>query len=114
MTQTTESLVNAQKSESVNSIEARDALLGCFVVIHGETLRRGAKILGKDLSHEEVESHAKAQMKMLMGDNYDTPSKESLNDVKPKLDQKMNFSKVDKDLKDMHDQVCNMILTKIK
>lgn len=114
MTQTTESLVNTEKSESVTSIEARDALIGCFVVIHGETLKRGAKILNKDLSDKEVEAHARVQMKFLLGDKFEHPSKSDLTTVKPKLDQKMNFSKVPDDLKSMHDTTCNMILAKVQ
>lgn len=113
MTTTLNALDKAKNSEKISTLESRDALLGCFVAIHGETLKRGAKILGKDITPEEVENHAKVQMKMLMGDKFDYPTKESLEEVKPKLDQKMNFSKVDKDLKDMHDQICQMILTKI-
>lgn len=114
MAKTLEYLEKAQSTSAITPLEARDALLGCFVAIHGETLKKGAQILGKNLTPEEVESHATAQMKLLMGEHFDNPTKESLAEVKPKLDLKMNFSKVDKDLKDMHDQVCTMILSKIK
>lgn len=107
-------LEKAQSASEISPLEARDALLGCFVAIHGETLKRGAQILGKNLTPDEVENHAAAQMKLLMGEHFNNPTKESLAEVKPKLDQKMNFSKVDADLKNMHDQVCTMILSKIK
>lgn len=114
MAETIKQLEKAQTASEISPLEARDALLGCFVAIHGETLKRGALILGKELSPEEVESHATAQMKMLMGEKFNNPTKDSLAEVKPKLDQKMNFSKVDADLKNMHDQVCSMILSKVK
>lgn len=114
MSKTIEYLEKAQSANEISTFEAREALLGCFVAIHGETLKRGAQILGKNLTPDEVESHATAQMRLLMGNDFDNPSKKSLYEVKPKLDQKMNFSKVDADLKNMHDQVCSMILSKVK
>lgn len=33
--------------------------------------------------------------------------------AKVRLDQKMNFSKALQDLRDMHDQVCSMIVRKV-
>lgn len=114
MLKTVETLGIVDNRETVSSIEARDAMLGCFVVIHGETLKRGAKILNKDLSDKEVEAHARVQMKFLLGDKFEHPSKSDLITVKPKLDQKMNFSKVPDDLKSMHDTTCNLILSKVQ
>ena len=113
MLKTVETLGNVDQKEKVSTIEARDALLGCFVVIHGETLKRGAKILNKDLSDKEVEAHTRVQMKFLLGDKFENPSKDDLVAVKPKLDQKMNFSKVPDDLKAMHDTTCTTILSKM-
>lgn len=114
MVRTLEELIKAQNASEISPVEARDALLGCFVKIHGETLKSGAKILGKDLTSEEVENHALGQMLLLMGDKFYDPTKESLVEVKPKLDEIMNFSKIDPDLKMMHDEICQTLISKIK
>ena len=38
-------LAKARSSAPITPVEARDAMLGCFVTIHGETLKRGARRL---------------------------------------------------------------------
>jgi len=42
---------------------AREAMLGCFVSIHGESLKRGAQLMGKDITVEEAERLLESQRK---------------------------------------------------
>ena len=37
-------LTKARSDAAITPVEARDAMLGCFVTIHGETLKRGAAL----------------------------------------------------------------------
>ena len=53
--QVKDQLNKAKSAVSVTPLEARDARLGCFVTIHGETLKRGALLMGEKLSDEETE-----------------------------------------------------------
>ncbi|MDY7579244.1 hypothetical protein RGU70_13040 [Herbaspirillum sp. RTI4] len=106
-------LEKAKSDESISPLEARDAMLGCFVTIHGETLKRGAQILGKSLSDEQTEQHATVIMKGILGSNWEKPTSASLHDARVRMDQKMNFSQAPADLRDMHEQVCNRIVSKI-
>jgi len=76
----------------VTPVEARDAMLGCFVTIHGESLKRGAELLGND---------------------WNNPTSKSLHEARIVMDRKMSFSKAPKDLRDMHDQTCNLIVSKL-
>jgi hypothetical protein len=107
-------LAKARSAEPITTIEAREAMLGCFVTIHGETLKRGATLLGKALSDEEAENMARTNMKTMMGDAWDKPTAKALEEVKVRLDQKMNFSKAPEDLRELHDQVCTLIVSKAK
>ena len=107
-------LTKARSAEPITAIEAREAMLGCFVTIHGETLKRGATLLGKALSDEEAEAMARTNMKTYMGDAWDKPTAKALADVKVRLDQKMNFSKAPKELQELHDQVCTLIVGKVR
>lgn len=107
-------LNKAKTVASVSALEAREAMLGCFVTIHGETLKRGAMLLGEKLSDEETERQARASMRSVMGAaDFEKPTAASLASAKVRMDQKMNFSKAPKDLCDMHDQVCSMIVRKV-
>jgi hypothetical protein len=111
MTRTVEALQNMKKLKTMNGAQTRDAILGCYVAIHGQTLKRGAKILGQDLSPDEVEKTATVQMKSLMGPAFDSPGKEDLHKAKIALDKKMQFDKVPDDLKKMHDDTCHQALS---
>jgi len=106
-------LSKAKSDSSITPVEARDAMLGCFVTIHGETLKRGAQLLGKPLDDAQVEQHATVIMKGLLGTQWDKPTRESLKAAKIRMDQKMNFSQAPQDLQDMHDQVCSLIVSKV-
>lgn len=106
-------LAKAKTNAALTPVEARDAMLGCFVTIHGETLKRGAQLLGRSLSDEETERRATGVMKDLLGAQWDKPSRKSLIDVKEALDKKMNFSKAPADLMQMHDQTCSLIVSKV-
>ena len=112
--QVKEMLAKAKTAVTVNPMVAREAMLGCFVTIHGETLKRGAHLMGKDISDEDAERFARVTMQGLMGKSWDAPTAQDLKDVKVRLDQKMNFSQAPQDLQDMHDQVCSMIVTKVR
>lgn len=107
-------LAKARSAEPITPIEAREAMLGCFVTIHGETLKRGATLLGKALSDEEAEAMARTNMKSYMGEAWDKPTAQALADVKVRLDQKMNFSQAPQELQDLHNQVCTLIVSKTK
>lgn len=107
-------LAKARSAEPITPIEAREAMLGCFVTIHGETLKRGATLLGKALSDDEAGHMARTNMKTMMGAAWDQPTASSLAEVRVRLDQKMNFSKAPQDLKELHDQECNLIVSKAK
>jgi hypothetical protein len=52
-------------------------------------------------------------MKGLLGSNWDKPTSKSLHEARVVMDRKMSFSKAPKDLRDMHDQTCNLIVSKI-
>lgn len=106
-------LAKAKSDSTITPVEARDAMLGCFVSIHGETLKRGAQLLGKPLNDEQVEQHATVVMKSLLGSQWDQPTRESLKAAKVRMDQKMNFSQAPQDLRDAHDQVCSLIVSKV-
>jgi hypothetical protein len=106
-------LEKVNSGAAVTPIEARDAMLGCFVTIHGESLKRGAELLGKSLSDTEAEKHATVIMKGLLGNNWDKPTSKSLHEARIVMDRKMSFSKAPKDLRDMHDQTCNLIVGKL-
>ncbi len=106
-------LNKAKSAVSVTPLEAREAMLGCFVTIHGETLKRGAMLMGEKLSDEETERQARASMRSLMGADFEKPTAVSLSAAKLRMDQKMNFSKAPQDLRDLHDQVCSMIVRKV-
>ncbi|MBB2484192.1 hypothetical protein H5407_03020 [Mitsuaria sp. WAJ17] len=105
-------LAKARSDATITPVEARDAMLGCFVTIHGETLKRGAALLGKPLSDEQAEHHATVIMKGLLGPQWDRPSKAALADARVRMDQKMNFSQAPQDLQDLHEQVCTLIVSK--
>lgn len=105
-------LAKARSDAPISPTEARDAMLGCFVTIHGETLKRGAQLLGKPLSDEQTEQHATVIMKGLLGPSWDRPTKQALADARVRMDQKMNFSQAPQDLQDLHEQVCNLIVSK--
>ncbi|MFY7913251.1 MAG: hypothetical protein ACOVPA_01095 [Rubrivivax sp.] len=105
-------LAKAQSDAAITPIEARDAMLGCFVTIHGETLKRGAALLGKPLSDAQAEQHASVIMKGLLGPQWDRPTKAALADARIRMDQKMNFSQAPQDLQDLHEQVCTLIVSK--
>lgn len=105
-------LAKAQAAPAITPLEAREAMLGCFVTIHGETLKRGATLLGKALTDEQTEVLARDTMRTLMGPAFDAPTAESLGKVRVRLDQKMAFSKAPQDLQDLHEQVCTMIVAK--
>jgi len=106
-------LEKVKSGASVTPVEARDAMLGCFVTIHGESLKRGAELLGKSLSDEETEKHATVIMKGLLGSNWDKPTSKSLHDARLVMDRKMSFSKAPQELREMHNQTCNLIVNKI-
>jgi len=107
-------LNKAKSAVSVTPLEAREAMLGCFVTIHGETLKRGAMLMGEKLSDEETERQARASMRSMMGTtDFEKPTAASLTAAKVRLDQKMNFSTAPQDLREMHDQVCSMIVRKV-
>ena len=84
-------LAKARSSAPITPVEARDAMLGCFVTIHGETLKRGASLLGKQLTDEQTEHHATVIMKGILGPRWENPSAEGLRTAKERMDQKMNF-----------------------
>lgn len=105
-------LAKARSDAAITPVEARDAMLGCFVTIHGETLKRGAALLGKPLSDEQAEHHATVIMKGLLGPQWERPSQAALADARVRMDQKMNFSQAPQDLQDLHEQVCNLIVSK--
>ncbi len=111
--QVKDQLRKAKSAVSVTPLEAREAMLGCFITIHGETLKRGAMLMGEKLSDEETERQARASMRSLMGADFEKPTAVSLSAAKVRMDQKMNFSKAPQDLRDMHDQVCSMIVRKV-
>ncbi|MBT9458530.1 MAG: hypothetical protein IV092_19630 [Burkholderiaceae bacterium] len=106
-------LTKARSDAPITPVEARDAMLGCFVTIHGETLKRGASLLGKPLSDDQTEQHATVIMKGLLGTQWDKPTKQALETAKVRMDQKMNFSQAPQDLQDLHDQVCSLIVSKV-
>ena len=106
-------LEKAKSDQPITPIEARDAMLGCFVTIHGETLKRGANLLGKSLDDEQTAKHATVIMKGILGSNWEKPTSASLQDARVRMDQKMNFSQAPADLREMHSQVCNRIVSKI-
>lgn len=106
-------LDKVKSGSEVTPVEARDAMLGCFVTIHGESLKRGAVLLGKSLSDSEAEKHATVIMKGLMGKDWDNPTAKSLHDARVVMDRKMSFSKAPQDLQDMHNQTCNLIVSKL-
>jgi hypothetical protein len=108
-----QALTKATSTAPITPVEARDAMLGCFVTIHGETLKRGAQLLGKAMSDEQAEQHATVIMKGLLGTQWDRPSRAALQTAKVRMDQKMNFSQAPQDLQDMHDQVCSLIVSKV-
>lgn len=114
MSSVTKKLQESQSNEAITNIDAREALLGCFVAIHGQSLKNGAKVLGKEYSDEEVEKIARTQMEVIMSTAFENPSPEELRSTKEKLDVKMNFAKVPAELRSMHDKTCNIILSKIK
>lgn len=107
-------LAKARSTQPITNTEARDAMLGCFVTIHGETLKRGAQLLGKSLSDDETEKHATVIMKGLLGTEWNNPSGSALHAARERMDQKMNFSKAPQDLQDLHEQVCNLIVSKVQ
>jgi hypothetical protein len=106
-------LEKAKSEQAITPVEARDAMLGCFVTIHGETLKRGAQLLGKSLDDEQTEKHATVIMKGILGSNWDKPTSASLHDARIRMDQKMNFSQAPADLRALHGQVCDRIVSKI-
>lgn len=106
-------LAKARTDAAITPVEARDAMLGCFVTIHGETLKRGARLLGKPLNDEEAEQHATVIMKGLLGAQWEQPTRQSLQTAKVRMDQKMNFSQAPQDLQELHDQVCSLIVSKV-
>lgn len=106
-------LNKARSDAAITPVEARDAMLGCFVTIHGETLKRGASLLGKPLTDEQTEQHATVIMKGLLGTQWDKPTKRDLENAKVRMDQKMNFSQAPQELQDLHDQVCSLIVSKV-
>jgi hypothetical protein len=69
-----EMLAKAKSDGVISPIEARDAMLGCFVTIHGLALQRGAELMGKDLDDAGVERHAIVIMKGLLGADWEQPS----------------------------------------
>jgi hypothetical protein len=105
-------LDKVKSGADVTPIEARDAMLGCFVTIHGDSLKRGM-LLGKSLTDAEAEKHATVIMKGLLGNSWDKPTSKSLHDARIAMDRKMSFSKAPQDLQDMHNQTCNLIVSKI-
>ena len=107
-------LAKARSAEPITPLEAREAMLGCFVTIHGETLKRGATLLGKALRDDEAETMARTYMQTSMGEAWDKPTAQALEEVKVRLDQKMNFSRAPQDLQDLHDQVCTLIVSKVR
>ena len=107
-------LTKARSAEPITPVEAREAMLGCFVTIHGETLKRGAALMGKALSDDEAETMARTNMKTYLGEAWEKPTAQDLAEVKVRLDQKMNFSKAPQELQDLHDQVCTLIVGKVK
>lgn len=107
-------LAKARSAEPITPIEAREAMLGCFVTIHGETLKRGATLLGKALSDEEMERITRTNMQTMMGAAWERPTAAALAEVRVRLDQKMAFSKAPQELQDLHDQVCTLIVSKVK
>jgi len=112
--QVKDQLNKAKSAVSVTPLYAREAMLGCFVTIHGETLKRGAMLMGEKLSDEETERQARASMRIVMGaTDFEKPTVSSLTAAKVRLDQKMNFSRAPQDMRDMHDQVCSMIVRKV-
>jgi hypothetical protein len=106
-------LEKARSDAAITPIEARDAMLGCFVTIHGETLKRGGKLLGKSLSDEETERHATVIMKGILGKSWEAPTADSLYEARLVMDRKMSFSQAPQDLQDLHEQVCNLIVSKV-
>lgn len=106
-------LEKARSEAPITPVEARDAMLGCFVTIHGETLKRGGQLLGKNLSDEDTEKHATVIMKGILGTSWDKPTSKSLHDARIVMDRKMSFSQAPQDLQDLHEQVCNLIVSKV-
>jgi hypothetical protein len=106
-------LEKVKSGASVTPVEARDAMLGCFVTIHGDSLKRGAELVGKSLSDAEAEKHATVIMKGLLGASWDQPTAKSLHEARLVMDRKMSFSKAPQDLREMHEQTCNLIVSKV-
>lgn len=105
-------LAKARSEAAITPVEARDAMLGCFVTIHGESLKRGAALLGKSLSDEQAAHHATVIMQGLLGPQWERPTKSALASARVRMDQKMNFSQAPQDLQDLHEEVCNLIVSK--
>lgn len=88
-------------------------MLGCFVTIHGDLLKRGATLLGKSLTDAEAEKHATVIMKGLLGNIWDKQTSKSLHDARIVMDRKMSLSKAPQELQDIHNRTCNLIVSKI-
>lgn len=98
---------------AVTPVKACEAMLGCFVTVHGDSLKRGAEQLGTVPSDTEVEKRATVIMKGLRDNNWDKPTSRSLHEDRIIMDLKMSFSKAPNERPDMHDKTCSLIVSKI-
>ena len=106
----------ATQSE-ITGTQAREAVLGCYVSIHKRTIERGASLLGQNLDDSAAESIAEASARRAarsLGLDYNNMSAADLRLLKVELDKQHQFDSVDADLRGIHDNTCNVIISKVR
>lgn len=96
--------------------DARDGIVDCFVSTYHNGLKHGLKgMLGVDADPDKVAQVAGGIFRRRLkehGASFESPTVESLEQVKDELDKELHFDELPVELQATHDQVCSLLLAK--
>ena len=101
----------------VTEIECRDGIRDCFVATYLGGVAQGLEnfSIRGDVHQVRgvVEAIFRRRLKM-HGTTWETPSVEALEAVKDEIDREVHFDALPAELKNIHDQVCTLLLGKVR
>lgn len=112
-----ESLMGKLSRATLSADEARDGILECFCVTNRKFREKGARLLGKDLTEEEMDAISQQMFRRLfteLGVDYSNPSREGLAQVKARMDEQLRYREHDPALVEQHDMACRLLIEKVR
>lgn len=100
----------------ISPTEARDALFLCFCALNRKFREKGARLLGKELTADEMDAISERVFRKLfseLGADYKNPTREALEKVKERMEAQLRYREHDPELMKRHDAVCVKLLEKV-